>query len=82
MFKRKERASVSARRKLLEAAQNWASVGARVTFRAEVMPGLEAAERTFTVARVLANGRIELAEMAGQHSETEFISVNSAYGVR
>jgi hypothetical protein len=81
VFKRKAGPSESARRKLLEAARSWASVGGRVTFRAEVMPGLDAAERTFTVARVLANGRIELAEMAGQHSETEFISGKSAYGV-
>ena len=82
MFKRKAKPSESARRKLREVAQGWASVGARVTFRAEVMPGLEAAERTFTVARVLANGRIELAGMAGEHSETEFIRGQSAYGVR
>jgi hypothetical protein len=43
-----------------------------LTFRAEVMPGREPAERTFLVARVLASGRVELVGMAGQHTETEF----------
>jgi hypothetical protein len=44
----------------------------RLTFRAELMPGRSAMERTFTVAQVLANGRIELIDMGGQHSEMEF----------
>ena len=44
----------------------------RLTFRAEVMPGRDATERTFTVMRVLSSGRVELSEIAGQHSETEF----------
>ena len=46
--------------------------GARLTFRAELMPGRAAAERTFQVARVLANGRVELTELGGQHAMTEF----------
>jgi hypothetical protein len=44
----------------------------RLTFRAELMPGREPLERTFEVARVLANGRIELANLQGQHAITEF----------
>lgn len=43
-----------------------------LTFRAEVMPGRESAERTFTVAKVLESGRVELVGMLGQHAETEF----------
>lgn len=46
--------------------------GARLTFRAELMPGRDAAERTFQVARVLASGRVELKELGGQHALTEF----------
>ena len=49
-----------------------AAVGMRLTFRAEVMPGREKSERTFEVARVLNNGRIELATLQGQHAITEF----------
>jgi hypothetical protein len=46
--------------------------GARLTFRAELMPGRDAAERTFTVARVLAHARVELVGLSGQHALTEF----------
>ena len=49
-----------------------AAVGMRLTFRAEIMPGRETSERTFEVARVLTNGRIELATLQGQHAITEF----------
>jgi hypothetical protein len=44
----------------------------RLTFRAELMPGRDRAERTFTVARVLASGRVELAGLRGEHTPTEF----------
>ena len=50
--------------------------GARLTFRAELMPGRDAAERTFTVARVLANTRVELIGLSGQHTLTEFEPVH------
>ncbi len=49
-----------------------ASVGMRLTFRAELMPGRERDQRTFTVARVLASGRVELSGLTGQHTMTEF----------
>lgn len=48
------------------------AVGSQMTFRAEVMPGRETDERTFEVERVLANGRIELANFKGEHNLTEF----------
>lgn len=48
------------------------AVGTRMTFRAEVMPGRETNERTYEVARVLTSGRIELANLQGQHAITEF----------
>jgi len=36
------------------------------------MPGRNRAERTFLVARVLANKRVELTGLAGEHAEAEF----------
>lgn len=48
------------------------AAGMLLTFRAEVMPGRETLERTFEVSRVLANGRIELLNLQGQHAITEF----------
>lgn len=56
----------------------WAGVGARVTFRAEVMPGRDPGERTFTVARIVASGRVELTGLVGEHAETEFESVTTS----
>lgn len=46
--------------------------GTRLTFRAELMPGREPNERTFEVTRVLANGRVELMNLRGEHAITEF----------
>jgi hypothetical protein len=57
------------RRRLFPA---WASAGTLLTFRAEVMPGRDSSERTFTVQRMLASGRVELIGMAGQHGAAEF----------
>lgn len=48
------------------------AVGTRLIFRAEVMPGRETDERTFEVVRVLASGRIELANLQGEHGLSEF----------
>jgi hypothetical protein len=48
------------------------AAGARLTFRAEVMPGRGWDERTFIVERVLAGGRVELVGLNGQHAVTEF----------
>ncbi len=47
-------------------------VGMSVTFRAELMPGRDAIERTFVVKRVLGNHRVELDQLDGQHSVSEF----------
>jgi hypothetical protein len=60
------------KRKKQVAARNWAKTGMRLTFRAELMPGREPLERTYTVASVLANGRVELIGLAGEHAEKEF----------
>ena len=74
VFKRRVK-RVRERQKLTKSFRAWAGVGARVTFRAEVMPGRDPGERTFTVARIVASGRVELAGLVGEHAETEFESV-------
>ena len=51
---------------------SWARPGMIVTFRAELMPGREHAERTFHVAELLPSGRVRLEETGGEHAENEF----------
>ena len=55
-----------------KSATRTANAGMLVTFRAELMPGREPFARTFEVARVLASGRVELVNLKGQHTVTEF----------
>jgi hypothetical protein len=71
VFKR-HTGSARSKRKKAAAAEGWAEIGMSLTFRAELMPGREPHERTFTVASVLANGRVELVGLTGQHAEREF----------
>jgi hypothetical protein len=71
--KRPSRAGAAAAERARDAA---AKVGAPLTFRAEVMPGLGRDERTFAVARVLRNGRVELKGLTGQHALAEFEPVH------
>ena len=52
------------------------TAGERLTFRAELMPGRDAGQRTYEVKRLLPNGRIELANLEGQHSLAEFEAVS------
>lgn len=73
VFKRREKRA-RAQTKLRKDIRAWAGVGSRVTFRAEVMPGRDQAERTFTVERVVASGRVELTGLVGEHAATEFES--------
>jgi hypothetical protein len=73
VFKRRAKRA-RAQTELREDVRAWADIGASVTFRAEVMPGRDQTERTFTVARVVASGRVELIGMVGEHAETEFES--------
>jgi hypothetical protein len=46
----------------------------RLTFRAELMPGRATAERMYAVTSLLANGRVELRGLAGEHAGAEFES--------
>lgn len=50
----------------------WARPGMQVTFRAELMPGRDRAQRTFVVKELLSNGRVLLQGADGEHVEKEF----------
>jgi len=50
----------------------WARPGMSVTFRGELMPGRQRAERTFHVTELLPSGRVRLDGVAGEHTESEF----------
>jgi hypothetical protein len=50
----------------------WARPGMPVTFRAELMPGRDRTQRTFTVKELLSNGRVSLQGADGEHMEREF----------
>ena len=54
------------------AGDRWARPGMPVTFRAELMPGRDRAERTFRVSAVLPSMRVALAGFAGEHTASEF----------
>ena len=53
----------------------WARPGMRVTFRAELMPGRDRHERTFTVKELLSSGRVSLHDADGEHTEKEFEAI-------
>ena len=50
----------------------WARPGMAVTFRAELMPGRSAAERTFHITRVLPSCRVVIKGISGEHTAAEF----------
>ena len=50
----------------------WARPGMPVTFRAELMPGRDRNQRTFSVKELLSSGRVSLHEVDGEHAEKEF----------
>jgi hypothetical protein len=53
----------------------WARPGMPVTFRAELMPGRDRHERTFTVKELLSSGRVSLHDVDGEHAEKEFEAI-------
>ena len=50
----------------------WARPGMTVTFRAELMPGRSTSERTYRVAKLLPQHRVQLEGVIGEHTEHEF----------
>ena len=63
---------VRRRREETDTSDVWARPGMQVTFRAELMPGREASERTFQVTELLRSGRVLLNGAVGEHTQTEF----------
>ena len=59
-----------------QAGNVWARPGMTVTFRAELMPGRDRADRTFRVKELLPSGRVSLHDVDGEHTENEFEPVN------
>ena len=55
-----------------KAGDVWARPGMQVTFRAELMPGRDRLQRTFTVKELLSSGRVSLHGVDGEHAEKEF----------
>ncbi len=54
----------------------WARPEMKVTFRAELMPGKNRAERTFRIKEVMPNGRVVLYDFVGEHRQSSFEPVN------
>jgi hypothetical protein len=54
----------------------WARPKMNVTFRAEIMPGVEREERTFRIEKVLKNGRVTLENFPGEYREGAFEPLN------
>lgn len=50
----------------------WARPGMLVTFRAELMPGRDASERTYRILELLPSDRVLLEGVAGEHMRNEF----------
>jgi hypothetical protein len=62
----------SKRRPYDNSLDTWARPGMSVTFRAELMPGRDADERTFKVTDLLPSGRVLLDRVSGEHAQKEF----------
>lgn len=57
-------------------ASVWARPEMNVTFRAEIMPGVDREGRTYRIEKVLANGRVTLHGFVGEFRETAFEAIN------
>src|SRR2546430_9723679 len=62
------------RREQTEASDVWARPGMQVIFRAELMPGRDASERTFQVTGLLLSGHGFLCGDVGDHTQTSFVA--------
>lgn len=51
-----------------------------VTFRAEIMPGIDREERTYRIKEVLPNHRVRLHDFPGEFRETAFERINFLRG--
>jgi len=69
---KKNESSRERRRQRATPPDRWARPGMTVVFRAELMPGREASERTYQVTSLLPSGRVLLEGVSGEHAENEF----------
>ncbi len=65
------------RREKSRVADMWARPGMKVVFRAELMPGRDASERTFRINSLLPSGRVLLEGATGEHAQREFEPIRS-----
>ena len=65
------------RREKSRVADMWARPGMKVVFRAELMPGRDASERTFRIDSLLPSGRVLLEGVTGEHAQREFEPIRS-----
>src|SRR5438128_995271 len=77
LMKNNRRSRRERRRERSRSIDTWARPGMAVVFRAELMPGRGTSERTFHVKSLLPSGRVLLAEVAGEHTATEFERMRS-----
>jgi hypothetical protein len=54
----------------------WARPNMHVTFRAEIMPGVEREQRTYRIQTVMPNGRVVLEGFPGEFRESAFEAIN------
>ena len=72
IMKRNGKPRTKRRGRKSDATNVWARPGMEVIFRAELMPGRDASERTYHVAELLPSGRVRLDSVAGEHAQKEF----------
>lgn len=54
----------------------WARPEMNVTFRAEIMPGVDREDRVYRIREVLPNGRVVLHDFMGEFRESAFEAIN------
>ena len=72
LMRNNHRSRRARRRESSATANVWARPGMNVVFRAELMPGRDASERTFRVDSLLPSGRVLLQGVVGEHAQREF----------
>ena len=74
-LKKRKRMAAETKRARENPLSVWARPGMLVVFRAELMPGRDREERTARVKDLLPSGRVTLQEIAGEHAQNEFESI-------
>ena len=74
-YLRKKKGNMGMQQQRAREKDVWARPGMVVTFRAELMPGRDREQRTARVKELLPSGRVTLNEVAGEHAQNEFESI-------